>query len=71
VKKWQGATRTLLLLKGKNMKYFKRKDGSVFGKVEWIKQSIINDFKKKGYVQCDENGVPLVKPVEKKKKNDK
>ena len=53
------------------MKYFKRKDGSVFGKVEWIKQSIINDFKKKGYVQCDENGVPLVKPVEKKKKNDK
>jgi len=53
------------------MKYFKRKDGSVFGKVEWIKKKQIDAYLKDGCVQCDENGVPLVKPVEKKKKNDK
>lgn len=50
------------------MKYFKRKDGSVFGKVDWIKDSVIEEFKKKGYVECDENGSPLKKPSVKKSK---
>jgi hypothetical protein len=50
--------------------YFKRKDGSVFGKVEWIKKSQINAYLKDGCVRCDEKGVPLKKPAP-KKKNDK
>ena len=37
------------------MKYFKRKDGSVFGKVNPDKK-MLDDFKKKNYVPCDENG---------------
>ncbi|MDP6967367.1 MAG: hypothetical protein QF551_08865 [Candidatus Marinimicrobia bacterium] len=41
------------------MRYFKRPDGSIFGKVDWIKKKVVSEFKKKGYVECDENGVPL------------
>ena len=49
------------------MRYFKRKDGSVFGKVNCIKKKVVSEFISKGYVECDENGVPL-KPAPKKKK---
>lgn len=49
------------------MLYYKRKDGSVFGKVDWIKPSVKAQFKKKGYIPCDEHGVPLQKPAPKKK----
>jgi len=38
------------------MKYFKRKDGSVFGKVDSISQEVIDGFLKKGYQPCNENG---------------
>jgi len=47
------------------MRYFKRKDGSVFGKVNWIKKKVVSEFISKGYVECDENGNPL-KPAPKK-----
>ena len=49
------------------MRYFKRKDGSVFGKVSWIKKKVVSEFMKKGYIECTEDGVPL-KPELKKKK---
>tara|TARA_R100000808_G_scaffold14732_1_gene34598 strand:- start:1249 stop:1401 length:153 start_codon:yes stop_codon:yes gene_type:complete len=50
------------------MRYFKRKDGSVFGKVDWIKSKVVKEFKLKGYVECNKDGVPLEK---KKKVEDK
>jgi len=49
------------------MRYFKRPDGSIFGKVDWIKKKVVSEFKKKGYVECDENGV-LLKPEKKSEK---
>tara|TARA_Y100000310_G_scaffold300471_1_gene336168 strand:- start:257 stop:463 length:207 start_codon:yes stop_codon:yes gene_type:complete len=48
------------------MKYFKRKDGSVFGKINPSKQQI-SSYKKDGCVACDENGKTKSKP---KKKDD-
>ncbi len=48
------------------MKYFKRKDGSVFGKINPSKEQL-GTFKKNGYVACDENGKTKSKP---KKKDD-
>ena len=48
------------------MKFFKRKDGSVFGKVDSISNEIEEDFFKKGYVRCDADG-KVVKPKSKKK----
>tara|TARA_R100000458_G_C8034490_1_gene88576 strand:+ start:164 stop:325 length:162 start_codon:yes stop_codon:yes gene_type:complete len=38
------------------MKYFKRKDGSVFGKVDTISQETIDSFIKQGYKPCNEKG---------------
>ena len=38
------------------MKYFKRKDGSVFGKVDSISQEVIDGFLKKGYQPYNEQG---------------
>ena len=46
------------------MRYFKRPDGSVFGKLDSIKKKVVTEFQKKDYVECDENGVPL-KPQKK------
>ena len=41
---------------GENMKYFKRKDGSVFGKLDTISKETVDSFIKKGYESCNENG---------------
>ena len=38
------------------MKYFKRKDGSVFGKVDTISQETIDKFIKNGCQPCNEQG---------------
>jgi len=38
------------------MKYFKRKDGSVFGKLDDLSQESIDEFIKKGYQPCNEKG---------------
>lgn len=48
------------------MEYFKRKDGSVFGKIKTNKR-MLDKFKKNGYVSCDENG-KIKKTVKKKEK---
>jgi len=56
---------------GEKMKYFKRKDGSVFGKLDTISKEIIDSFIKKGYEPCNENGEvkkPKKKILLKKKK---
>lgn len=49
------------------MKYFKRKDGSVFGKVNPTKEQM-DTYKKDGCVVCDESGKPVKKQVKKKAK---
>jgi len=53
------------------MLYFKRKDGSVFGKLDSINKDMISGFLKKGYERCDKKGT-VAKPkkalVLKKKK---
>jgi|TARA_R100000081_G_C4680387_1_gene97169 hypothetical protein len=41
---------------GDKMKYFKRKDGSVFGKVDTISQETIDKFIKNGCQPCNEKG---------------
>ncbi len=41
------------------MKYFKRKDGSVFGKLDSISKKVLNSFADKGYVECTEDGKEL------------
>ena len=38
------------------MKYFKRKDGSVFGKLDSISKEQIDAYIKDGCVPCNENG---------------
>tara|TARA_R100000353_G_C6400709_1_gene167573 strand:- start:398 stop:559 length:162 start_codon:yes stop_codon:yes gene_type:complete len=38
------------------MKYFKRKDGSVFGKLDSISKEQIDAYMKDGCVLCNENG---------------
>ena len=38
------------------MKYFKRKDGSVFGKVDNIDKETVDGFIKQGYQPCNESG---------------
>tara|TARA_R100000808_G_scaffold5051_5_gene15632 strand:- start:468 stop:692 length:225 start_codon:yes stop_codon:yes gene_type:complete len=48
-----------LILKGERMKYFKRKDGSVFGKLDSISKKVLNSFADKGYVECTEDGKEL------------
>ena len=56
---------------GDNMKYFKRKDGSVFGKLDTISKETVDSFIKKGYEPCNENGEvkkPKKKILLKKKK---
>ena len=45
------------------MLYYKRKDGSVFGKLDSISDKTKKEFKDKGYVKCDENGVVKSAPV--------
>ena len=44
------------------MQYFKRKDGSVFGKVNPSKEQL-DSYKKDGCVACDESGKPLKSTV--------
>ena len=48
------------------MKYFKRKDGSVFGKENPSKEQV-EDYKKDGSKACDSEG----KPMKATKKKDK
>tara|TARA_R110000772_G_scaffold92531_8_gene189479 strand:+ start:470 stop:631 length:162 start_codon:yes stop_codon:yes gene_type:complete len=53
------------------MLYFKRKDGSVFGKLDSISKDKIDGFMKKGYEPCNEKGEvkkPKKKPLVQKKK---
>lgn len=50
------------------MKYFKRKDGSVFGKVDSISKNVIDGFIKKGYKECDEDGKVIIKKKKEKSK---
>tara|TARA_R110002020_G_scaffold12276_1_gene45212 strand:+ start:6201 stop:6362 length:162 start_codon:yes stop_codon:yes gene_type:complete len=53
------------------MLYFKRKDGSVFGKLDSIKKDVVDGFIKKGYEPCNEKGEvkkPKKKSIVKKKK---
>jgi len=45
------------------MLYYKRKDGSVFGKLDSISDKMKKEFKDKGYVKCDEHGVVKSAPV--------
>jgi len=47
------------------MKYFKRKDGSVFGKLNPSKE-MLDQFKKNGYKPCDENGKVKSQPKKQK-----
>lgn len=49
------------------MVYFKRKDGSVFGKTDPTDEQT-KAYLKDGCVVCDENGNPLKKKANKKKK---
>ena len=42
--------------------YFKRKDGSVFGKLETIPKSQIDNYLKDGCVKCDKDGKEFAKP---------
>ena len=41
------------------MRYFRKKDGSVIGKLDSMKKAQVNAYLKDGAVECDENGVPL------------
>ena len=50
------------------MQYFKRKDGSVFGKLDDAPKTTIDAYLKNGCVRCDENGKELKKTTKKKKK---
>ena len=50
------------------MQYFKRKDGSVFGKLDNAPKSTIDTYLKNGCVKCDENGKELKVTKKKKKK---
>lgn len=56
--KWAGKS-------GGKMKYFKRKDGSVFGKQNPSKE-MIDQYKKDGCKPCDENGKVKSQPKKKK-----
>lgn len=49
------------------MIYFKRKDGSIFGKKAPSEQQL-KDFKKNGYKECNEDGSPIKKASKKAKK---
>ena len=46
--------------------YFKRKDGSVFGKADPTDQQV-KDYKKSGCVVCDETGTPIGRKKKSKK----
>ena len=48
------------------MKWLKRKDGSVFGKDNPNKEQMDN-YKKNGCVECDENGKTKSKPKKRAK----
>jgi len=53
------------------MLYFKRKDGSVFGKLDSISKEQIDDYIRDGCEPCNENGEvkkPKKKSILKKKK---
>ena len=52
---------------GDNMVYYKRKDGSVFGKINPSKEQDAA-YKKDGCVICDENGKAVKKKPAKKDK---
>ena len=48
------------------MRFFKRKDGSVFGKVDSISDKQVDAYIKDGCSECDADG-KAVKPKSKKK----
>ncbi len=50
------------------MKFFKRKDGSVFGKIDSISKEIEEEFFKKGYGRCDADGKEMKSESKPKKK---
>lgn len=50
------------------MFYFKRKDGSVFGKADPTDDQV-KGYKKDGCVECDSNGKALKKQSKPKKKD--
>ncbi len=50
------------------MQYFKRPDGTVFGKLDETPKATIDTYLKDGCVRCDENGKELTKTTKKKKK---
>jgi len=51
--------------------YFKRKDGSVFGKLKTIPKSQVDTYIKDGCVKCDINGKELASPKKIKKSKKK
>jgi len=69
--KWAGLLLDLPSIKGIIMLYFKRKDGSVFGKLDSISKKQIDSYIKDGCEPCNENGEekkPKKKSILKKKK---
>tara|TARA_Y100001938_G_scaffold11117_1_gene13853 strand:- start:986 stop:1153 length:168 start_codon:yes stop_codon:yes gene_type:complete len=54
-----------------NYIYFKRKDGSVFGKLETTPKSQIDAYLKDGCVKCDKDGKKLESPKKAKKSKKK
>ena len=50
------------------MQYLKRKDGTVFGKLDDAPKATINQYLKDGCIKCDENGKELKVTKTKKKK---
>ena len=48
------------------MIYFKRKDGSVFGKMDSVSKAQKSAYLKDGCVECDEQGAPVQKKFAKK-----
>ena len=51
--------------------YFKRKDGSVFGKLEITPKNQINAYLEDGCVKCDKDGKELASPKKNKKSKKK
>tara|TARA_R100000664_G_C2735425_1_gene124985 strand:- start:972 stop:1142 length:171 start_codon:yes stop_codon:yes gene_type:complete len=51
--------------------YFKRKDGSVFGKLKTIPKKQIDAYLKDGCVKCDKEGKKLASPKKNKKSKKK
>ena len=50
------------------MQYFRRKDGTIFGKLDDAPKTTIDQYLKNGCVKCDKNGKELKVTKTKKKK---